>query len=352
MPRIIQPVVSPRGRVIVLTGATLWLIAAMVLSALPGGASATPRDLPVVTTTGIAEVIETLDGTDEPLYFPNVIADHGRIFVADRGTHRVISLNEDLTLDVIFGREGAGPGEMQLPYGVAADSQGNVFIVDIQLQRINKFAADGTFIKSVAAPQAAKLLIDSHDQLIVYPAPGEALMRRYSNDLEPGGEMFRDTNTGMHRARMGVLMAMDSEDRLFLLDQADLTLSVYSRQTGQLARWQVEGPGLQESLAARLALKREKNPNDKIGVPAFQAMALDPSGDYIAFAYLVQAEPDVLFTRVVWYTVDGQFIDSEDRTDSVYANALLPDGRLIEGSAEALTVFTRGPRSTLASRGN
>jgi len=127
---------------------------------------------------------------------------------------------------------------------------------------------------------------------------------------------------------------------------------VYSRQAGQLARWQVEGPGLEESHAARLALKRAKNPNDKVGVPAFQAMALDPSGEYIAFAYLVRAEPDEFFTRVVWYTVDGQFIDTEDRTDSVYANALLPDGRLLEGSAETLTVFTRGPRSALASRGN
>lgn len=351
MPRIIQPVVSPRGRVIVLTGATLWLVAAMVLSAVPDGASAAPSSRSSVTTAGAARIVERLDGTDELLYFPRMIADRrGGLFVADRGSHRVVRVDTSLRAETIFGREGAGPGEMQLPYDVAVDSEGNVFVVDIQLRRINKFTAEGRFIKSVAVPGVATLLIDSHDQLIVYPAPGEALMQRYSNDLVPGETLLAKAEERMHRMRMGVLMALDGRDRLFVLDQVDLTMTVYGRDMQPITRWTVEAPGVRASIDAGIASMLAKDPASNPRVPGFQAMALDPRGDHLAFSYIVRPEFGDNFTRVAWYSVQGRFLGSEDRTDSVYANALLPDGRLVESTAEALHIFSRQPLRT--SRGN
>ena len=67
MPRIIQPVVSPRGRVIVLTGATLWLIAAMVLSATPERASALPGE-GAFAAAATLHSIESIAGEDAMLY--------------------------------------------------------------------------------------------------------------------------------------------------------------------------------------------------------------------------------------------------------------------------------------------
>jgi len=356
MPRIIQPVVSPRGRVIVLTGATLWLIAAMVLSATPDGAIATPDDEVMIPTSGVPSTIETIAGTDELLYKPRLFADaDGRVFVADRGTHRVIRLADDLSADVIYGREGAGPGEMQYPHDVAIDSEGNVFVVDLQLRRISKFAADGTFLRSVAAPQVASLLIDSNDELIVYPTPGTALMRRYGNDLEEGEELLEETDAMMHRSRLGVLMAMDRENRLYLFDQVDLQISVYDAEMKLLRQWTIDPPELRQTIARRLEVTQANNPGRNVRVSGVQAMALDPMGERIAFAYLVKPVPDdpeVKFTRVAWYSTEGDFLGSEDRRDNVSSNVLLADGTLLEGSAEAFHIFSRGPQPSRGSRGN
>jgi hypothetical protein len=350
MSRIIQPVVSPRGRLIVLTGATLWLIAAMVLSATPDGATASPSGA-VELMAGNVEVIEQVGGTEEFLSWPRAIVSRGQIFVADRGSNRVLRLDENLNAELIIGREGAGPGEFQLPYDVAVDSRGNIFAVDTMLGRINKYAADGSFIRSIAVPNAATVLIDSKDELIVYPGAGDALLQRYSNDLEPGAALFEKRDERMHRMRMGVLMALDGQDRLIVLDQLDSTLTVYNAEMSPVLRWPVDGPGLQESIAAALASKRAKHPDYDGHIPGFQAMALDAGGERLAFAYLIRT-PDGSFTRVAWFNIKGEFIGTEDRGNNVYATTVLPDGRLMEGSEEFLQVLTRAPQLNGAVRGN
>lgn len=351
MSRIIQPVVSPRGRIIVLTGATLWLIAAMVLSATPDGATASPR-LAINAASGEYQVIEQVAGTEEYLFWPRAIASRGKLFVADRGSSRVLRLNENLEADLVIGRRGAGPGEFELPYDVAVDSAGNVFVVDNLLGRVNKYAADGEFIKSVAVPNAATVLIDSADRLLVYPAPGNALLQTFSNDLEPGDLLFQKGDERMHRMRMGVLMAMDSQDQLFVLDQLSFMLTVYDAEMNELSSWPVgDAPGLQETLAAALASKRAKHPDYDGNIPGFQAMALDSVRQRLAFAYLIRT-PEGTFTRVAWYSLNGRFLGTEDRGNNVMAATVLPDGRLIEGSEESLYVFSNGTQTNGVVRGN
>lgn len=353
MSRIIQPVVSPKGRVILLSGATLWLIAAMVLSAVPDGAGAIPSNASAVLTNGEVAVIETIAGTDEMLYFPNVATDpRGGVFVADRGSHRVIRVDDRLDATAVFGRRGAGPGEMEIPYGVAVDSRGNVFVADVALGRLSKFTADGDFVRSVAIPQVAQVVVDSNDELIIYPAPGAALMQRYSNDLDPGEGLLEETDPRLHRTRMGIFIAINGADELLVLDQADRHLTVYDRDVKPIDRWQVDGDELQESVERRLANLQRRNPDGEVRAPAFQSMALSPDGDNIAFAYQVRRSADEIFTRVVWYSRDGHMIGSEDRNAQILASAFLPDGRLIEGTVESLLVFDRGPSAAPTQRGN
>jgi hypothetical protein len=359
MPRIIQPVVSRKGRVIVLSGATLWLIAAMVLSATPGGAAIAPPGAPgaaAVTAGGVATVIETLDGTDGLLYAPTIVSARGRIFVADAGANRVVKVNrvgELLTAETIFGRQGAGPGEFQRPNDVAVDSAGNVFAIDRRLQRINKYRADGTFVKSIATPAATNLVIDSRDELIVYPVSGPALLQRYSNDLEPGAELFEDTDELTHSSPIGVLMAVDDNDRLFLLDQADLTLTIYDRDMQQVASWQVDAPELRESIALSTQRKQAKFPEVEFRILAIKAMAVDSASEEIALAYNVRRDLDGdEFSRIAWFSTDGRLLDAQDRDDLISSVAFLPDGSRVEATKESLYVYDRGSRTARGARGN
>jgi len=356
MPRVIQPVISRKGRVIVLSGATLWLIAAMVLSASPGGAAIAPPDVPTVAAAGAPTVLETLDGIDGLLYSPTIVNARGRLFVADAGANRVVQVNRVdglLAAETVFGREGAGPGEFQRPNDVAVDSAGNVFAIDRRLQRINKYRADASFVKSVAVPGATNLVIDSRDELIVYPVSGPALMQRYSNDLEPGEELFEETDDLTHSSPIGVLMAVDDRDRLFLLDQADLTLTIYDRDMQQVARWEIDAPELHESIALATQRKHAKFPDVEFRILAIKAMAVDSSRDEIALAYNVRRDLDgEEFSRIAFFSTDGELLDAQDRDDIVSSLAFLPDGSHIEATKESLSVYDRGARTAPAARGN
>lgn len=352
MPRIIQPVVSPRGRVIVLTGATLWLIAAMVLSATPERAGATP-DAGVFAVTTLNS-IEKVAGEDAMLYYPRVFAGRAAgVYVTDKATPRVVRLSGDLhTVEATYGLgKGAGPGEMQRPRAVAVDSRGNVFVSDVVLKRISKFAADGTFLKSIATTAVASLVIDAEDRLIGYPSGGTELLQRFTNDLEEDRRFLKKADRLQHSSPLGVLMAMDGEGRLYLLDQFSLRVGVYDRDMQQIAVWEVNAPLLKETIAMRLGAALEKAPGAaaELRLSGIQTMAIDPSGRYLTMAYMMTPSAQVSHSRVVWYSVDGELLQVEDRNDVVYASALLAGGRIVEGSAESLRVLEWGPQPNSAS---
>lgn len=342
MPRIIQPVVSPRGRVIALTGATLWLITSMLLSATPEGASAAPRA--ALGGSVLVDTFEEIEGAPGLLVFPRIYTDaKGRVYVADKGEHRVIRLAEDaFRADVIYGREGAGPGELMYPRSVAADSNGNVFVTDQQLQRLLKYAPDGAFLKSVSAPRVVSVVVDSEDRVIVRPGRGNALLQRYTNDLEEDVVLLEKTDS-QHDSPLGVLVVIDEADRLFLLDQSDLTVKVYDRDMHLVDEWPVDPPQLQETVAMRLAAARAKFPDQIVRVDGVQSMALDPTGGHLVLAYLVMPASDVKETKIAWYGFDGRLVLVEDRGEErIFANAILPDGRILEGSPEHIRVRLKG----------
>jgi uncharacterized protein (TIGR03663 family) len=54
----------------------------------------------------------------------------------------------------IIGRLGTGPGEMQKPIGLAVDGEGNVYVVDSETARVQKFDSRGTLLAALGAPGA------------------------------------------------------------------------------------------------------------------------------------------------------------------------------------------------------
>jgi len=79
--------------------------------------------------------------------------DHsGHVYVAEKLNHRI----QELTTDGRFvrrwgshrgdGTPGLGNGEFDLPYTVAIDGAGNLYVADVLNNRIQKFSPDGRFI--------------------------------------------------------------------------------------------------------------------------------------------------------------------------------------------------------------
>lgn len=70
----------------------------------------------------------------------------GNIYVVDRGNARVQVFRGNGDFVRQWGMLGTQPGQLAFPRGIAVDSQGNVFVGDSNNFRIQKFSSEGTWI--------------------------------------------------------------------------------------------------------------------------------------------------------------------------------------------------------------
>jgi DNA-binding beta-propeller fold protein YncE len=78
----------------------------------------------------------------------------GTIYVSDHDNHRVQKFTRDGELLAVWGRNGgdgssgSGPGEFWEPRGLAIDARGNVYVAEKLNHRVQKLAPDGRFLGS------------------------------------------------------------------------------------------------------------------------------------------------------------------------------------------------------------
>jgi hypothetical protein len=111
------------------------------------------------------------DSAHDTFNRPNAVAfgPGGEVYVSDGYVNsRVVQFTSDgKFVRIIGGKKGSGPGELQLPHGVAVDAQGRIIVGDSDNKRVAIFAKDGTFIKNLAAPSRGGLLITPDGTLYV-----------------------------------------------------------------------------------------------------------------------------------------------------------------------------------------
>ncbi len=113
-----------------------------------------------------------------------VVASNGDIFVADghgeKTNARIVKFSRDGKFIKAWGKEGSGPGEFNVPHGLALDSAGRLFVADRANNRIQIFDQDGKFLaewKQFGRPSG--IWIDSND--LIYVADSQS-----SEKLNPG----------------------------------------------------------------------------------------------------------------------------------------------------------------------
>ena len=98
---------------------------------------------------------------------------NGDIFVADghdeqNSNARIVKFSKDGTFVKAWGKHGSGPGEFEVPHGLAFDSRGRLFVADRANNRIQIFDQDGAFLeewKQFSRPSG--IYIDKNDVLYV-----------------------------------------------------------------------------------------------------------------------------------------------------------------------------------------
>jgi hypothetical protein len=109
----------------------------------------------------------TIRRAAEPFNQPTnlALAPDGSMFVTDGyGNARVHQFASDGRLKRSWGEPGAGPGEFNLPHGIAVDRDSRVYVADRENSRVQIFDANGEFMtewRDVARP--TEIFIDTSD---------------------------------------------------------------------------------------------------------------------------------------------------------------------------------------------
>jgi sugar lactone lactonase YvrE len=113
------------------------------------------------------------DGPDQ-FNMPSAVfvAPNGDIFIGDghggASNARMLKFSSDGTFIKTWGKPGTGPGDFELPHGIAMDSRGRLFVGDRGNGRVQIFDQDGTFLeewKDFGRPSG--IFIDRNDMLYV-----------------------------------------------------------------------------------------------------------------------------------------------------------------------------------------
>jgi peptidylamidoglycolate lyase len=81
----------------------------------------------------------------------------GSFYVSDGYKNtRVVKFTADGRFEFEWGGKGDGPGQFNLPHGIALDAQGRVFVCDRTNSRLQIFDAHGKFLDQWKGPQIGR----------------------------------------------------------------------------------------------------------------------------------------------------------------------------------------------------
>jgi sugar lactone lactonase YvrE len=97
------------------------------------------------------------------------IARNGDIYVSDGYQNaRVVQFTPaGQFVRIIGGVKGNQPGQLQVPHGVALDSQGRILVNDSDNQRVSVFDRDGKFVETWPFPSRGGIVVMSDDTVYV-----------------------------------------------------------------------------------------------------------------------------------------------------------------------------------------
>jgi sugar lactone lactonase YvrE len=80
----------------------------------------------------------------------------GNLWVSDTGNNRIEEFNEKGEYLFQFGKEGSGNGEFKAPKGIGVDTSGNIWVVDSGNNRVQEFDPEGKYLLQFGKEGAAE----------------------------------------------------------------------------------------------------------------------------------------------------------------------------------------------------
>ncbi|GAC1514740.1 MAG: hypothetical protein NVS2B16_21920 [Chloroflexota bacterium] len=224
-----------------------------------GNIYVTSDPYPLVKFSSTGQVLAHWDGLrfnqDRPDSTAGIALDgQGNVYVADIDADRIVKLSSDLQVLAQWGSYGIAPGQFVAPAGLTLDAQGNIYVVDQGNARIQKLSPTGQVLAVWGKPgdfyRPNGITVDQQNYIYVADSERGRIVK-----LSPTGEQVAAWTNGNPIAFSFPFDAsVDTHGNIFVSDPGNQTIIKLSQSGKQLAFWLTDT----DSLFNVLGLARDR----------------------------------------------------------------------------------------------
>jgi DNA-binding beta-propeller fold protein YncE len=173
----------------------------------------------------------------------------GNVYVADLDDNRIVKFNSSGTVLLVIGGFGSGDGNFNSPSDVAVDSGGNIYVVDMGNNRIQKFNSSGTYLTQWGSLGSGNGLFDGPEGIAI-SSSGIVFVADTGNN-----RIQKFDSVGVWQAQWGSLgsgngqfdvpngIAVDNTPNVYVTDAGNSRVQKFNSTGGYLAQWGTFGTG-------------------------------------------------------------------------------------------------------------
>ncbi|HKR74986.1 MAG TPA: 6-bladed beta-propeller [Candidatus Nitrosocosmicus sp.] len=233
------------------------------------------------------------DGSDNNPSLPKVdligsAADIKNVYVVDYNNIRIQKFTDDGKYVLKWGTKGKENGQFGVPHGIDLDKRGNVYVVDMDNNNVQKFDSEGNFILKWGSMgtddgqfmHPHSVILDSFENVYVTDMANFNVQKFDSegNFILKWGSM--GTDDGQFKRPAG--LDIDDSDNIYVVDAGNSRIQKFSPDGQYLNSWGSKGPEQGQMASPHdIAVDSEEN-TYVVEQDNFRVQKFSPDGQYLA----------------------------------------------------------------------